>query len=387
MIGMMRIRAIETYIAGNPWKNWLFAKVITDEGLYGIGEGTLNGFAATIDAAIHELSPLVIGMNPFQIEILCQKLTRDVYSEGGQIHMCAVSAIEIACWDIIGKACNQPVYNLMGGRCHEKLRAYANGWYRGPRTPESFAEKAREVVRRGYTALKFDPFGDAWRMLSREEFDLSIDIVRAVRDAVGKADILIEGHSRFNVATAVQMAEALAPFRPTWFEEPVAHTDITAMVEVARRSPVPIATGESFSRKQEFAELLKHEAVSILQPEPLNLGGLFATRKIADMIDAHYGMIAPHSAQGPVCSAASAHLNASAPNFFIHEIFDEFNAEWEKDIIVNPVVVVDGYITPSERPGLGIDLNLEEVRRHPYQRENYLPLFRRGWEKRERQGA
>jgi len=387
MIGMMRIRAIETYIAGNPWKNWLFAKVITDEGLYGVGEGTLNGFAATIDAAIHELSPLVIGMDPFQIEILTQKMTRDVYSEGGQIHMCAVAAIEIACWDIIGKACGQPVHNLFGGRCHEKLRAYANGWYRGPRTPESFAEKARNVVGRGYTALKFDPFGDAWRMLSREEFDLSIDIVRAVRDAVGKADILIEGHSRFNVATAVQMAEALAPFRPAWFEEPVAHTDIAAMVEVARRSPVPIATGESFSRKQEFAELLKHEAVSILQPEPLNLGGLFTTRKIADMIDAHYAMIAPHSAQGPVCSAACAHLNASAPNFFIHEIFDEFNAEWEKDIIVNPVVVVNGYITPSERPGLGIDLNIEEIRRHPYQQENYLPLFRRGWEKRERQGA
>lgn len=385
-IETMRIRSIETYIAGNPWKNWVFAKVITDEGLYGIGEGTINGFAATVDAAIHELSPLVMGMDPFQTEIISQKLIRDVYTEGGQIHMCAVAAIEIACWDIIGKACNQPIYNLFGGRCHEKLRAYANGWYRGPRTPESFAEKAKEVIRRGYTALKFDPFGDAWRMLSRDEFDLSIDIVRAVRDAAGKADILIEGHSRFNVATAVQMAEALEPFRPAWFEEPVAHTDIGAMVEVARRSPVPIATGESFSRKQEFAELLKYEAVSIFQPEPLNLGGLFATRKIADMVDAHYGVMAPHSAQGPVCSAACAQLNASTPNFFIHEIFDEFNAEWEKDIIVNPVEVVDGYIAVSERPGLGIDLNIEEIRRHPYQQENYLPLFRRGWERRERQG-
>jgi len=381
----MRISAIETYIAGNPWKNWLFAKVITDEGLYGIGEGTLNGFAATVDAAIRELSPLAIGMDPFQIEILTQRLTRDVYSEGGQIHMCAVAAIEIACWDIIGKACNQPIHNLFGGRCHEKLRAYANGWYRGPRTPESFAAKAKQVVGRGYTALKFDPFGDAWRMLPRAEFDLSIDIVRAVRDAVGTADILIEGHSRFNTATAVQIAEALAPFRPAWFEEPVPHTDIPALVEVARRSPVPIATGESFSRKQEFAELLQHHAVSILQPEPLNLGGLFATRKIADMIDAHYGVIAPHSAQGPVCSAACVQLNASTPNFFIHEIFDDFNESWEREIVLNPVHVVDGYIAVSERPGLGIDLNLDEIRRHPYQRENYLPLFKSGWERRARQ--
>ncbi len=147
---------------------------------------------------------------------------------------------------------------------------------------------------------------------------------------------------------------------------------------------MPIATGESFSTKQQFAELLKHEAVSILQPEPLNLGGLFATRKIADMVDAHYGMIAPHSAQGPVCSAACVQLNASLPNFFIHEIFDEFNEPWEKEIVIHPVEVVNGYIEIPERPGLGIDLNLEEIARHPYRQENYLPLFKPGWERRSR---
>ncbi len=379
----MKIVRIETYIAGNPWKNWLFTKVITDEGLYGVGEGTVNRFARTVEAAIRELESLVIGMDPFQVEILSQRLTRDVYTDGGQIHMCAVAAIEIACWDIIGKALGQPVYNLFGGRCHQKLRAYANGWYRGPRTPESFAEKAAEVVRRGYTALKFDPFGDNWRVLPRREFDLSLDIIRAVRAAVGdQVDILIEGHCRFNVATAIEFAEAMAEFRPMWFEEPVPHTDIQAMVEVARRSPVPIATGENFFNKQQFAELLAHRAVSIYQPEPLNLGGLFAARKIADMVDAYYGMIAPHSAQGPVCSAACVQLNASIPNFLIHEIFDEFNEPWEKDIVINPVEVVDGYIEISERPGLGIDLKVEEILKHPYHPENYLPLFRPGWERR-----
>ena len=384
----MRITAIDTYIAGNPWKNWLFAKVSTDEGIHGIGEGTLNFFAKTIEAAIHELKPLVIGMDPFQVEIISQRLIRDVYSEGAQIHMCAVSAIEIALWDIIGKAAGQPVYNLWGGRCHEKLRAYANGWYRGPRTPESFAEKAKKVAARGYTALKFDPFGSSWRMLSRYDFDLSLDIIRAVRDVVGPSvDLLIEGHCRFNSATAVEFAEAIHPFRPAWFEEPVPHTNIAAMVEVARRSPVPIATGESFSSKQQFAELLKHEVVNILQPEPLNLGGLFATRIVAGMADAHFGVIAPHSAQGPVCSAACVQLNASIPNFFIHEIFDEFNEPWEKEIVTNPVVVVDGYINVPERPGLGTDLNIEEIAKHPYRQENYLPLFKPGWEKRERQAA
>ncbi|HTB10582.1 MAG TPA: mandelate racemase/muconate lactonizing enzyme family protein [Bryobacteraceae bacterium] len=381
----MKITAIDTFIAGNPWKNWLFARVSTDEGIHGVGEGTLNYFGRTVEAAIHELSPLILGMDPFQVEMISQKLIRDVYSEGAQIHMCAVSAIEIALWDIIGKATNQPIYNLWGGRCHEKLRAYANGWYRGPRTPESFAEKAKIVAGRGYTALKFDPFGNAWRMLPRNEFDLSLDIITAVRDAVGaKVDLLIEGHCRFNVATAVEFAMAMHHLRPAWFEEPVPHTNTMAMVEVARRSPVPIATGESLSSKQQFADLLQHNAVSILQPEPLNLGGLFATRKIADMVDAHYGVIAPHSAQGPICSAACVQLNASLPNFFIHEIFDEFNEPWEKHIVTHPVEVVDGYIKVPEAPGLGTDLNLEEIAKHPYQQENSLPLFKPGWERRSR---
>jgi galactonate dehydratase len=379
----VKITAIDTFIAGNPWKNWLFTRVSTDEGLHGVGEGTLNYFGRTVETAIHELSPLILGMDPFQVETISQKLIRDIYSEGAQIHMCAVAAIEIALWDIIGKATNQPIYNLWGGRCHEKLRAYANGWYRGPRTPESFAEKAKIVAGRGYTALKFDPFGNNWRMLPRQEFDLSLDIITAVREAVGtKVDLLIEGHCRFNVATAVEFSMAMHHLRPAWFEEPVAHTNTMAMVEVARRSPVPIATGESLSSKQQFADLLQHNAVSILQPEPLNLGGLFATRKIADMIDAHYGVIAPHSAQGPICSAACVQLNASLPNFFIHEIFDEFNEPWEKNIVTHPVEVIDGYINVPESPGLGTDLNLEEIAKHPYRQENSLPLFKQGWERR-----
>ena len=382
----MRVTAIETYIAGNPWKNWLFTVVRTDEGLHGVGEGTMNFFTRTIEAAIHELSPFVIGMDPFQVETISQRLVRDVYGDGGQIHMCAVAAIEIALWDIIGKACNQPVYNLWGGRCHQKLRAYANGWYRGPRTPESFAQKAKKVAERGYTALKFDPFGNAWRTLTAADFELSLDIVTAVREAVGpQVDILVEGHCRFNPATAIQFAEAMAPLKPAWFEEPVPHTNINAMVEVARRSPVPIATGESLFSKQQFAELLKHDVVHILQPEPLNLGGLFATRKIADMVDAHYGMIAPHSAQGPVCSAACVQLNASIPNFLIHEVFADFNEPWEKEIVTGSVEVKDGYIEISDKPGLGIDLNIEEIRKHPYQAEHYLPLFKAGWEQREGQ--
>jgi galactonate dehydratase len=384
----MKIAAIEAYVAGNPWKNWLFTRVITDEGLYGVGEGTMNFFTRTVEACIHELEPFVLGLDPFQVQLITQRMVRDVYGDGGQIHMCAVSAVELACWDIIGKATGQPVYNLMGGRCRDKLRAYANGWYRGARTPESFHQQARSVAARGYTALKFDPFGSAWRTLPRAEFDLSIEIIRAVREAVGDSvDIYVEGHCRFNVATAVELAEAMAPMRPGWFDEPVPHTSARAMAEVARRSPVPIATGESLHNKQQFEELLEHGVVSIYQPEPLHLGGLMATRGICEMVDARFGVVAPHSAQGPVCSAACVHLNATLPNFLVHEIFDEFNEPWEKRIVTHPVEVVDGYIDIPERPGLGIDLNLEEIRRHPYRHEHHLPLFQTGWERRASQAS
>ncbi|MBI5395790.1 MAG: mandelate racemase/muconate lactonizing enzyme family protein [Verrucomicrobia bacterium] len=380
----MKITDITTIICGNPWKNWLFTRVETDEGIHGIGEGTINALSKTAEAMVHELKPLVIGMDPFQTELIVQKLQRDIFSEGGQVHGCAISAIEIACWDIKGKALKQPIYNLLGGRCHEKLRAYANGWYRGPRKPESFAKKAKEVVRRGYTALKFDPFGSNWRMMTPEESDLTYDICAAVRDAVGpKVDILIEGHCRFSVAEAIKFGERITPLRPGWFEEPVPHTNIAAMVEVARHLNFPVACGESLSSKQQFAELLKHDAVHIIQLEPLFVGGFGPAKQICGMVDAHFGVTAPHSAQGPVCSAACAHLNASTPNFYIHEIFDDYNEPWEKDIVIGGVEVKDGYIEPSNRPGLGLDLNWKEIKKHPHQQGYWLPLFKSGWEKRE----
>jgi galactonate dehydratase len=313
-----------------------------------------------------------------------QKLVRDVYSEGGQVHGSAVCAIETACWDIVGKALNQPIYNLLGGRCHEKVRAYANGWYRGERNPEMFHDRAREVVARGYTALKFDPFGAEWRIMDPYEEDLSIDIIAAVRSAVGpKVDILIEGHSRFSPAIALKLANRMAEHRPTWFEEPIHHQHIDAMVHVARHSPVPIATGESLTSAHQFAELLSHNAISILQPEMHHLGGLLPTKKVCGMVDAFYGVVAPHNAGGPVSTAMCLQLAACTTNFFIQEIFDEYNVEWERDLVDVSVEVVEGYLEIPERPGLGLELDLEECIKHPYRQEAFLPLFKPGWERRE----
>jgi galactonate dehydratase len=377
------ITEVETFIVGNPWKNWLFVKVHTDQGIHGIGEGTLNGFAKTVEAAIHEMKHLIIGMSPFDVEAISLSLIRDYYSDGGQIQGSALAAMETACWDIMGKAVNQPVYKLLGGRCHEKLRCYANGWYRGPRTPENFYEQAKKVVSKGYTALKFDPFGSAWRALGKAEFALPLEIIAAVREAVGPdTDILIEGHNRFSVHTALQFADAMVPYKPTWFEAPVPPQLLSSMVEVAKRSPIPVACGEDFYCREQFAELLKHDAVHIIQLEPQFLG-LTASKQICGMVHAHNGVIAPHSAQGPICSVVCAHLNIATPNFFLHEIFDDFNESWEEELLIPHTKVEQGYLNVSDRPGLGIELNLEEIAKHPYHAGNWLPLFRQGWERRE----
>ncbi|MCR8631509.1 mandelate racemase/muconate lactonizing enzyme family protein [Paenibacillus radicis (ex Xue et al. 2023)] len=382
----MKITDVETYIVGNPWKNWLFVKLHTEEGIYGIGEGTLNGFAKTVEACIHELKHLYIGMSAFDVEALTLKMIRDVYSDGGQIQGSALAAIETACWDIIGKATNQPLYKLLGGRCHEKLRCYANGWYRGPRTPENFYEKAKTVVEKGYTALKFDPFGSAWRTVERKDFELALNIIAAVRDSVGPdVDILIEGHNRFSVHTALQFAEAMLPYNPAWFEAPVPPQHISSMVEVAKRSPVPIACGEDYYCREQFAELLKHDAVHIIQLEPQFLG-ISASKQICGMVHAHNGVIAPHSAQGPICSVVCSHLNMATPNFYMHEIFDEFNEPWEEEVLTPLFKIEQGYLQPPDRPGLGVDLNLELIAQHPYHTGNWIPLFKQGWEKREGNG-
>ncbi|MBD2864740.1 mandelate racemase/muconate lactonizing enzyme family protein [Paenibacillus oceani] len=379
----MKITGIRTAILGNPWKNWLFLLVDTDEGITGLGEGTLNGFAKTVEAAVHELKHLVVGMSPFDVEAISLKLFRDVYSDGGQIQGSALAAIETACWDIMGKALGQPLYKLLGGRCHDKLRCYANGWYRGPGTPESFHEKAKLVVAKGYTALKFDPFGAAWRTVERQDFELALENIAAVREAVGPfIDILIEGHNRFSVHTALQFAEAMLPYKPTWFEAPTPPHRISSMVEVAKRSPVPIACGEDYYCREQFAELLKHDAVHIVQLEPQFLG-ISASKQIAGMVHAHNGVIAPHSAQGPVCSVVCSHLNMATPNFYLHEIFDEFNEPWEEHVLTPALKVENGYLQPPEGPGLGVTLNMEEVGKHPYKVGNWLPLFRQGWERRE----
>ncbi|MBA3687094.1 MAG: mandelate racemase/muconate lactonizing enzyme family protein [Planctomycetes bacterium] len=381
----MKITAIETYIAGNPWKNWMFVRVLTDQGVHGVGEGTLNGFARTTEAAVNEMKHLVIGCDPFRIETIVLALTRDLYSDGGQIQRAACAAIEMACLDIKGKALGVPIYELLGGRVRDRIRAYANGWYRGDRVPAHFARDAKQVVADGFTALKFDPFGKAHLHMDKQDEDLSIAIIAAVREAVGpNVEMMIEGHCRFSVGQAVRIGRRLEPFAISWFEEPCPHHRISDTIEVARNVPVPVSSGESLSSKQQFSELIESRIIAVYQPEIMVLGGISQARQVAAMAEAANAVVAPHNAQGPLSTAACLHLAASCSNYLIQEYFDCYNVEWEKDLVTwHPTLAKDGTLDLPTAPGIGCDLNLDVIRAHPYQEGNYLPLYEDAWNKRE----
>ena len=380
----MKITKVDTYVVAMPWKNWLFAEVHTDEGITGIGEATVNAFARTVEAAIRELQSIIIGKDPFQPRRVTEGIRRDLYTDGGQIQGCAAAAIETACFDIMGKALGTPLYNLIGGKYRDRIRTYANGWYRGDRTPENFAKCATDALALGYTALKFDPFGDAYRVISRRDEDLSIGIVSAVRDAVGpNIELLIEGHSRFTVATAITIAHRLQPFHIGWFEEPVPHHRISSVVEVSRNAPVPVATGESFHTTAQFAELLKHDTVHILQPEPMSLGGIQPIVDVAAMAEANNCMISPHCAQGPIGSYISMHVAAAFPNCFLKEHFDDFEVDWVKDLLIGDMKHIDGHLHVSDVPGLGAELNHEVIKAHLSTENRFIALFKPGWESRD----
>jgi galactonate dehydratase len=380
----MKIARVQSYLVGHEWMNWLFVRVETDDGLEGIGEGSLNGLAGTVATAIDELQDEFLGSDPRDIEALLQRVTRDLYSDGGQVQMAALAAVEIACWDILGKASGVPVYQLLGGRIRDRVPVYVNGWYRCDRTPAAFAEAARGILERGYRALKFDPFGAAYQTMSPEDESLAVEIIAAVREVAGDdVQLMVEGHSRFSVAQAIRLARRIEPFRPTWFEEPVPHRSVEAMAAVAQASPVAIATGENLTSLQQFADLLGGTQVRILQPDPVYLGGIWRTRQLAGIAEAHYAMLAPHNSGGPICSAVALQLGACIPNFLIQESFDETNADWTQRLVDRPIRRDGSHLLLPETPGLGVTLNVSELDRHPYGREHAIRIFRPGWERRE----
>jgi galactonate dehydratase len=375
----VRITDTQTVVVGNPWKNWILVRVLTDEGVVGLGEATGGLSTKPIEAAVHELKPLYLGQDPRDVNALWDRMYKGLYLNQNQ----AMSGVEMACWDILGKTLNVPVWRLLGGKVRPRIRAYANGWYLGPREPRFVAERASEVVAMGYTALKFDPFGDAYRFIDREELRLSLGIVEAVRTAVGESvDLLIEGHDRFSVPTAIQVGRALAEFRPFWFEAPVMSTEVEATAEVARAIPVRVVAGERFYSKTDFARLLATGVVDVVQPELLRCGGVSGLTKVAALAEAHEAFVAPHNAQSPLCTVVNTHVGATLPNLLVQECFDDFLAPWSREIMNGSVRIVNGYIEVPEGPGFGVTIDEGEMAKYPYSDANFMRLFEAGWERR-----
>jgi galactonate dehydratase len=375
----MQITGLKTFIVGNSWKNWLFVKLVTDGGITGLGEATGGLETAPIEAQLNEISSLILGEDPLNPARLWQKLYKATFLNTS----IAMNAIEIACWDILGKHLGAPLWQLLGGKQRPRLRVYANGWYKGPRDPTFFAEAACKVKEMGYTALKFDPFGSAYRFLDRGQEELSIAIIRAVRNAVGDGmDILIEGHDRFSVSTAVHLAHRMDEFNLMWFETPVQSTDIEATLQVARSVMVPIASGERFTRLSQVLALVSDRSVSIVQPETLNIGGISGAIKAAAIAESAEAFVALHQAQSPLNTAINAHIHAAIPNFLIQECFDDFLEPWAFDLFDGVPRIREGHVEPPDRPGIGVEFNETEAARYPYKPTNFLRLFDDGWEER-----
>jgi galactonate dehydratase len=377
----VRIVGFETFLANAGLRNYLFIRLRTDTGLAGVGEASLEWQEKAVETLAREwVAAKLMGRDPFDVESIVGGMIRDQY-QGGSTVMTAISGAEIALWDLIGKACGQPVYRLLGGRCHGRLPSYANGWYGGARSPSEFAERARECVARGYRALKFDPFATAWKSLSPVEADAAVDIVAAVRAAVGAdIDLMIEFHGRLAAGPASALIRRLERFQPAWCEEPVAPECLDLLAQVKRSAACPIAAGERLYTQADFYRLIAISAVDIVQMDLAHCGGILAAKKVAAMASAQDLRVAPHCSVGPVALAAALHFDLSTPNFMIQESFSEFDVPWRKDLVGGWNPLTSGEFVLSDAPGLGLELDESAIASHPYVPNAFPSLWDSDWQ-------
>ena len=381
----MKLATLDSFIVKNPppgfgGRYFIFVTLTTSCGVTGTGEIYAASFAPEVITAMADdiFRRYLDGQSPFQIEKFCRRAHGSGFSHrpDPSLHG-VVSGLEMACWDIVGKALDRPVYDLLGGQVQDRLRSYtyiypaadqdAGQFYNDPLAS---AEAAATYVEQGFTALKFDPAGQYTvfdgRMPDLPALDRSAAFCAAIRDAVGmKADLLFGTHGQFTAAGAIRMAERLAPYDPLWFEEPTPPDMPEEMAKVAARSSVPIATGERLCTKYEFARVLRCGAAAILQPNLGRAGGILEGRKIAAIAETYYAQIAPHLYCGPVVAAANIQLATAIPNFLILESIQKMDGFHAK-LLETPLCWEDGYIIPSTSPGLGVELNMEVVAAHPW---------------------
>jgi 2-dehydro-3-deoxyphosphogalactonate aldolase len=380
----MKITDVKTFVVGNPpphfgGKYFIFLKLTTDSGVSGYGEVYAATFGPHVVAKMIEdvCERHVIGSDPFKIE----KLWRNVYGAGYTLRpdvsvMGVLSGIEMACWDIVGKELNKPVYELLGGQVHERLRSYTYLYPAEDETEDFYhdadrsAERAAEYVAQGFTALKFDPAG-AYTVYdghqpSLDDIARSVEFMKKLREAVGtRADLLFGTHGQFTTSGAIRLARQLEPYDPLWFEEPVPPENAAEMARVARQTSIPIATGERLTTKYEFARVLENQAASILQMALGRVGGILEAKKIAGMAETYYAQIAPHLYCGPIEGAANIQISTCTPNFLILESIQTWGG-FHSEILKKPIQWEDGYVIPPRAPGLGVELNEEVALANPY---------------------
>ncbi|MGQ9650319.1 MAG: galactonate dehydratase [Phycisphaerae bacterium] len=329
---------------------YLLLKIETDDGLYGWGEPTLEGQSPAVEAAIRQLMRLIKGEDPRRIEHLWQRMYRGGFYRGGPVLCSAISGIEQALWDILGKSLNVPVYQLLGGRVRDRIRLYGQI---GSRRPEILIERFRRLRAKGMTMAKFSPWWATRLVDSPAVVDRAVNLMAAVREEAGNSfDLALDCHGRLSPAMAIRFARALEPYHPMFLEEPCLPENVDTMVTVARSTSIPIATGERLCTRWGFREVLEKQAAAIIQPDLSHIGGIFEARKVAAMAEVYYAAVAPHCPLSAVSLAACLQLAACIPNFLAQE-----HVSLGEKLLVQPFVIQDGHVRVPDKPGLGIEVD------------------------------
>ena len=363
----MKITAIECLPVYSEWrKNFVFVRVETDAGIVGWGEAySQYDRDSAVAAQVKELGRYLIGRDPFQIRHIMQIAFDDYAQRRGSLELyCAMSGIEQALWDIAGKETKQPVYNLLGGPVRSRIRVYANGWSYKMQKPEDYARGAEGVVKRGFSAMKFDPVPGPWRTyVPKEHIRRAVKVLRAVRDAVGPdVDLLLDIHRRLAPMHAIDLADALAEFEPYWLEEPCQSENVEALADVRHRSKIPVVTGEALYTRADFRPIFRARAADIINPDVSNCGGILELMYIAAAAESEAIAVSPHNYNSTTLAlSATVHASACMPNFIITEYFLPFE-ELGQRLCPNVLKPVDGYIALPEGPGLGLEVNEWAVR-------------------------
>ena len=341
---------------------WMFLKMYTDTDIYGLGEPILEGHATAVEAVVKEFEDYLIGKDPMQIEHHIQALYRGGFYRGGPLMMSAISGIEQAMWDIKGKFYNCPVYEMLGGKCRDKIRMYTHIKRAG--VPAEFPLEdmlaiADERLEKGYTALKYSIIPPIKTIDNPENTEKHIERFAKVRERIGnKVDLAIDFHGRVSPAMANILIEKLKPYNPMFIEEPCLPENVDSMVDIARKTTIPIAAGERLFGKWQYRELIEKQAVSVIQPDICHVGGIFEGRKLAAMAEMYYMSVAPHNPLGPISLASCIHLDACIPNFLVQEHpGNPDDSDLGVGYITEPFVIKDGYIDIPTKPGLGIELD------------------------------